>query len=284
MLKFLGLFYLSSVSLSGIYYPTSPIMMHAIIEIANHLNQFENDDKLREVVVPMKSKFIKYWVNIPLLYSYALILDPRAKLNGFTKAIQFMSGTLNRDYSTYYQHVKTKLTNLFSQYDSKFGGVRLQRPPQTNNGVGKNVCSWNRIFGSWSEAPSPSPTPSASALPHPQVFELTTYLDNDHVSQFDVNLNILSQWHDHKKKQSWLFLYPLCLESLLLVFVVEMLSLLKDWEQGDAWYQHMENEELEEKMVNLYPDGYGPDGPPSGAGANWEFEIIKRVVVVFFSL
>jgi hypothetical protein len=33
----------------------------------------------------------------------------------------------------------------------------------------------------------------------------------------------------------------------------------------------MENEELEEKMVNLYPDGYGPDGPPSGAdgaGAN----------------
>jgi hypothetical protein len=30
----------------------------------------------------------------------------------------------------------------------------------------------------------------------------------------------------------------------------------------------MENEELEEKMGNLYPDGYGPDGPPSGAGAN----------------
>jgi hypothetical protein len=60
MLKFLGLFYISIVSLSGVYYPTSPLMMHAIIEIADHLNQFKNDDMLREVVVPMKIKFIEY--------------------------------------------------------------------------------------------------------------------------------------------------------------------------------------------------------------------------------
>jgi hypothetical protein len=42
-------------------------MMHVIIEIADHLNRFENDDRLREVVVPIKMKFIKYWDNIPLL-------------------------------------------------------------------------------------------------------------------------------------------------------------------------------------------------------------------------
>jgi hypothetical protein len=81
MLNFLRLFYLSIVSLSGVYYPTYPLMMHPIIEIADHLNQYENDDKLREVVVPMKTKFMKYWGTIPLLYSYAFILVPRAKLN-----------------------------------------------------------------------------------------------------------------------------------------------------------------------------------------------------------
>jgi hypothetical protein len=96
------LFYISNVSLSGVYYPTSPLMMHAIIEIADHLNQFENDDRLREVVVPIKTKFIKYWGNIPFLYSYAFILDPRAKLNGFTKALQMLSEILNRDYSAYF--------------------------------------------------------------------------------------------------------------------------------------------------------------------------------------
>jgi hypothetical protein len=35
-------------------------MLHVIIEIVDHLSQFENDDRLREVVVPMKTKFIKY--------------------------------------------------------------------------------------------------------------------------------------------------------------------------------------------------------------------------------
>jgi hypothetical protein len=50
---------------------------------------------------------------------------------------------------------------------------------------------------------------------------------------------------------------------------VEMICLLKDWEQGDVRQQHnMENKELEEKMANLYLDGYGPDGPPApGDGA-----------------
>jgi hypothetical protein len=68
MLKFLGLFHISTVSFFGVYYSTSPLMMHAIIDIADHLNQIENDDILREVVIPMKTKFIKYWGNVPLLY------------------------------------------------------------------------------------------------------------------------------------------------------------------------------------------------------------------------
>jgi hypothetical protein len=65
--------------------------MHVIIEIADHLNQFENDSLLRDVIVPMKSKFLKYWLNIPRLYSFAFILDPRAKLTGFNSALHAIS-------------------------------------------------------------------------------------------------------------------------------------------------------------------------------------------------
>jgi hypothetical protein len=72
MLKFLGLFYLSTISLSGVYYPTSLLMMHAIIEIADHLTQFENDDRLREVVVPIKTKFMKYCT---LIHSYWILAE-----------------------------------------------------------------------------------------------------------------------------------------------------------------------------------------------------------------
>jgi hypothetical protein len=58
-------------------------MLHHIIEIASHLSNYENDILLRDIVVPMKSKFLKYWKNIPILYSFAFVLDPRAKLRSF---------------------------------------------------------------------------------------------------------------------------------------------------------------------------------------------------------
>jgi hypothetical protein len=49
------------------------LMMHVIIEIADYLNQFKNDSMLRDVIVLMKIKFLKYWLNIPMLYSFAFI-------------------------------------------------------------------------------------------------------------------------------------------------------------------------------------------------------------------
>jgi hypothetical protein len=62
-------------------------------------------------------------------------------------------------------------------------------------GASKKVCSWNRLFGIGSRvpaAPFASASPSAPAFSHPQVSELTNYLDSDPVSQFDDSFNILS--------------------------------------------------------------------------------------------
>jgi hypothetical protein len=70
-LSFLELFYESTLELSGIYYPTAPLMLHHLIDIASHLNQYETDPLLRTTILPMKDKFSKYWKNIPMLYSFA---------------------------------------------------------------------------------------------------------------------------------------------------------------------------------------------------------------------
>jgi hypothetical protein len=79
ILEFLEMFYESTVALSGVYYPTSPLMLHHIIEIAGHLYDQETNPLLMNIVTPMKLKFLKYWQNIPLLYSLHLfwILEPR---------------------------------------------------------------------------------------------------------------------------------------------------------------------------------------------------------------
>jgi len=76
-MKFLELFYGSNCVLSGVYYLTSPSVLHHILEIASNLHDFEHDDNLVVVVVPMKTKFLKYWKTIPLLCSFAFVLDPK---------------------------------------------------------------------------------------------------------------------------------------------------------------------------------------------------------------
>jgi hypothetical protein len=73
LLEFLELFYDATVTLSGVYYPTSPLILHNILDIVQHLNQYENDALLRQAVAPMKSKFLKYWRDIPMLYAFFCI-------------------------------------------------------------------------------------------------------------------------------------------------------------------------------------------------------------------
>jgi predicted ferric reductase len=43
-----------------VYYPTAPVMLHQILKIARHLNAFENDALLRQVIVHMKDKFLNW--------------------------------------------------------------------------------------------------------------------------------------------------------------------------------------------------------------------------------
>ena len=87
-MEFLQLFYDSTVVLSGVYYPISPLDLHHILEIASHLYAAERDHNLRNIVGPMKLIFLKYLEDIPVLYLYAFILDPRAKMKGFYNVLQ----------------------------------------------------------------------------------------------------------------------------------------------------------------------------------------------------
>jgi hypothetical protein len=88
-LKFLKQFYDSTVVLSGIYYPISPLILRHVLEIAGHLNNYENDKDSRNMVVSMKDKCLQYWCDIPMLYTFAFILDPRAKMKGFRIVLRF---------------------------------------------------------------------------------------------------------------------------------------------------------------------------------------------------
>jgi len=101
------------------------------------LHESENDQNLIDVVYPMKLKFLKYWENIPLLYSFAFILDPRAKMRGLFNVLVILKENIGVDYSSYYASVKTELYKLFAKYDSKFGAAKNRRAAHPAGQTGK---------------------------------------------------------------------------------------------------------------------------------------------------
>lgn len=304
ILIFLEQFYDSTVILSGVYYPTAPLILHHILEIAGHLNFYADDADLKHVVAPMKSKFLSYWADIPMLYAFAFILDPRAKIIGFSNVLQLMSQLTGKDYSSYLTDVRAELSTIFGKYEAKYGSVRMQRATQPGP-AGKKKTAWGKIFGSQaasstysaaslgaglgstSVSSSLSRRQSASALLQAAqtgaslaaASELSAYLDSDTINQYDDDFNILTWWHEHKLSYPVLSILardvmtvPVSTISSESAFsttgriieerrrrltpeMVEILALIKDWEQGDARLQHtVDDTELEESFEDLYLD------------------------------
>jgi hypothetical protein len=122
-------------------------MLHHILKIARHLTAFENDRLLRDVVVPMKIKFLKYWRNIPILYCFAFVLDPRAKMRGFDKLLVKLSVLTGTDYSRYSTSIRYKITKIFQIYEMKFGAALLSAQQHKSAGNAGNVSeAWDDVY------------------------------------------------------------------------------------------------------------------------------------------
>jgi hypothetical protein len=257
VLEFLEVFYESIVVLSGVYYLTSPLVLHHFLEISAYLHASEKDQNLIAVVYPMKLKFLKYWENIPLLYLFAFILDPRVKMRGLFNVLVILKENLGVDYSSYYASVKIKLYKLFAKYDSKFGAAKNRRAAHPAGQIGKRKQAWERIFrgpgASGVIGPSPTPTSSAASVG----CELTAYLDSDNVTAYEDDFDLLLWWRDHKLTFPVLSILARNIMSVpvstvssescfsstgrileerrrrLLPEHVEMIACIKDWELGE---------------------------------------------------
>lgn len=91
--------------------------------MVGHLNEYENDRLLKNVVYPMKTKYLKYWKDIPLLYAFAFVLDPSGKLKGLTNALKILGNLTGTAYSDYFKNVRVELSNMFAKYENIFGAV-----------------------------------------------------------------------------------------------------------------------------------------------------------------
>jgi hypothetical protein len=223
-----------------------------------------------------------------MLYAFAFVLDPRAKMKGLHNILCLLSDHTGVDYSRFPTEVRGKLTKVFERYETKFGDARFHRPQQTASvSSGKKKMAWNKIFAadvgsSSSCGPSPLGRRTGTSFPSPAALsELSSYLDSDCVVQYDEEFNILNWWHEHKRTYPVLSLLardvltvPASTISSESTFslagrvieerrrrltseMVEVLSCLKDWELADAHLQHnveKETKELELAFDNMYLD------------------------------
>jgi hypothetical protein len=165
----------------------------------------------------MIDKYNKYWRDISLLYSFAFILDPRAKMKGFTRVLRRLCVLTSLDYSNYLVTTRAKLTDVYNKYDEKFGAVRLKRSNPPDLGAGKSRSAWDEIYDDGPVSGSGLPSgilPGSSinmsrdssvvSLLHAVrsaasiTSELVSYLDCDTVNHLTADFNILNWWHQHK--------------------------------------------------------------------------------------
>nr|XP_034586551.1 zinc finger BED domain-containing protein RICESLEEPER 2-like [Setaria viridis] len=245
ILIFLEQFYDSTVILSGVYYPTAPLILHHILEIAGHLNFYANDADLKHIVAPMKSKFLDYWSGIPMLYAFAFILDPRAKITGFSNVLQLMSQLTGKDYSSYLTDVRAELSTIFGKYEAKYGSVRMHRATQPGP-AGKKKTAWGKIFGSQAASSTYSAASLGAGLGSTSVSSSLSRRQSAsallQAAQTESAFSTTGRIIEERRRR-------------LTPEMVEILALIKDWEQGDARLQHTVNDtELEESFEDLYLD------------------------------
>jgi hypothetical protein len=262
-------------------------MLHHILKIARHLNAYENHELLRDADVPMKSKFLKYWREIPILYAFAFILDPRAKIRGFHKVLQRLSTLNGTDYSRFPSSIRTKLTKMFPIYETKFGGICLNTQPMLGAGSGKATKAWDDIYGDDETYNTSSGTctgyipgvgtPGSSS----SLSELTSYLDGDNETKFGLDFNILSWWQCHNQTYPILSILARDIMSVLVFTIssessfslasrvleerrrwlttdmVEVPSCIKDYELADQHKQYTvekDTKDLEVDFEAMYLD------------------------------
>jgi hypothetical protein len=156
------------------------------------LHAAERDRNFRNIVAPMKLKFLKYWEDIPLLYSYVFILDPRAEMKGLFNVLELLAESTGANYNLYYADVKTELYKPFNKYETKFSAARSQKGLHSHQLI---LVRKSRHGEGSLVLPLPVPPSSSSTS---AVSELSAYLDSDCVTSYEDEFDILLWSREHK--------------------------------------------------------------------------------------
>jgi hypothetical protein len=101
--------------------------------------------------------------------------------------------------------VKNEIYNLFNKYERKFGATRSQRAAQPASHTGKKKQTWRKSLKALDHlvlssvvGPSLAPAHTSSQSASAVAYGLSASLDNDNVTTYEDDFDLLLWWCNHK--------------------------------------------------------------------------------------
>ncbi|KAK3226942.1 hypothetical protein Dsin_006804 [Dipteronia sinensis] len=174
------------------------------VNIAGAISECELDIQLSQCVAAMKTKWLIYYEEIPIIYLLASCFDPRFKLECLQDYLTHYYNSLGIevDILNYCNSVKTLLYELYDGYLKIYGpslNISISQPQPTSDGTTsssrfKLKCLGDRLFFDRAKKLRTSSSSSSGSIS-----ELDRYLQTNHDFLEDSEFSIQVWWKDHEK-------------------------------------------------------------------------------------
>ncbi|KZV52205.1 zinc finger BED domain-containing protein RICESLEEPER 2-like, partial [Dorcoceras hygrometricum] len=140
---FLKVFSDATDQLSGVYYPTCHLVVTHLCNVAcifcEHL--ISNEPPLIECIISMKTKWEKYFLNIPDIFLCAIVLDHRLKLDDLSELLTLYYDSLDPITDAYtsssmiISSVRHSLTEIYTEYNEKYDSQVATQTQHTTSSI-----------------------------------------------------------------------------------------------------------------------------------------------------
>ncbi|KAK9669680.1 hypothetical protein RND81_13G148300 [Saponaria officinalis] len=203
---FLCTFMDATKSFSHVYKTTSPYFLANIIPIAQLFDKYRGVESHSGFLPKMEKKFLKYWTDIPYIYVFAIILDPRWKFDGAISLVtiykQLMNIT-NFNVDSYKDEIRYAFFTVFNHYECLNGSLNRpsSRAGASSSGGAFAGAALNKLKGLVSQL-RPDVAQSTSATS--DLAEYHMYINYDYMRSFsedEANVLDLFGWWRGQRRQ-----------------------------------------------------------------------------------
>ncbi|XP_038723869.1 zinc finger BED domain-containing protein RICESLEEPER 2-like [Tripterygium wilfordii] len=180
---FLDVFHTATKIFCSIYYPTSSRVLMQLTHICMTFDKYSQFVAFKNALVAMREKFSKYFDPLPILFSIAVVIDPRCKIEVLEVWLETLYANDPEKVKTQINEINNCLTQLYDEYKNQLGE---HRTPQNVTGSSSSSSSSSRFLGGFQLLKSRRTHSSTSSSG--STSELKMYLDQS-VIDFDPNPN-----------------------------------------------------------------------------------------------